>query len=178
VIFTESTIRGAYVVDIDRIEDDRGFFARAWCRREFEAAGLNPDLVQINLARSHTRGTLRGMHYQDAPHSEAKLARCTRGAVYDVIVDLRPDSSTFRRWLGVELTDENHRMLYVPEGVAHGYQTLTDDAELCYQTSREYAPESAGGVRYDDPAFTIEWPIPVSVISEADRTWPDFGAPS
>jgi dTDP-4-dehydrorhamnose 3,5-epimerase len=175
VIFTETGIEGAYVVDIEPREDDRGFFARAWCRREFEDAGLNADLVQINLARSYRMGTLRGMHYQGAPHAEVKLARCTRGAIYDVAVDLRPESPTFRRWFGLELTADNHRMLYVPEGFAHGYQTLTDDAEMCYQTSQFYDSASAGGVRYDDPAFGIDWPLPVSVISEADRSWPDFG---
>jgi dTDP-4-dehydrorhamnose 3,5-epimerase len=174
VIFTETELEGAYLVDIEPIEDDRGFFARGWCRREFEGAGLSTDLVQVNLARSHVRGTLRGMHYQEAPHAEVKLARCTKGAIYDVAVDLRPESRTFTRWFGVELSADNHRMLYVPEGFAHGYQTLTDDAEMSYQTSQFYAGGSAAGVRYDDPAFGIEWPLPVSVISEADRSWPDF----
>src|SRR5215510_4319220 len=153
VIFTETGLPGAYVVGIKRIEDDRGFFARGFCRREFEEAGLDPTLVQINLARSIRKGTLRGMHFQEAPHEENKLVRCTRGALYDVMVDLRPDSPTFKRWFGLELTDENHQMLYVPKGFAHGYQTLTDDAEMCYQTSQFYAGGSARGVRYDDPAF-------------------------
>jgi dTDP-4-dehydrorhamnose 3,5-epimerase len=174
VIFTETGLPGAYVVGVKRIEDDRGFFARGWCRREFEEAGLNPNLVQVNLARSHRKGTLRGLHYQVAPHAEAKLARCTKGAIYDVLVDLRPDSPTFKRWFGIELTDDNHQMLYVPEGFAHGYQTLTDGAEMLYQTSQFYAAPSARGVRYDDPAFGIAWPLPVSVISDADRGWADF----
>lgn len=174
MIFTETGLPGAYVVGIKRIEDDRGFFARGFCRREFEEAGLDPTLVQINLARSIRKGTLRGMHFQEAPHAENKLVRCTRGAIYDVMVDLRADSPTFKRWFGLELTDENHQMLYVPKGFAHGYQTLTDDAEMCYQTSQFYAGGSARGVRYDDPAFGINWPLAVSVISEADRRWADF----
>lgn len=174
MIFTETGLPGAYVVGIKRIEDDRGFFARGWCRQEFEAAGLNPDLVQINLARSLKQGTLRGLHYQEAPHAEAKLARCTKGAIFDVLVDLRPDSPTFKRWFGLELTADNHQMLYVPEGFAHGYETLTDDAEMCYHTSRFYAASAARGVRYDDPAFGIAWPLAVSVISDADRRWADF----
>lgn len=174
MIFTETGLTGAYVVGIKRIEDDRGFFARGWCRREFEEAGLNPGLVQINLARSLKQGTLRGLHYQEAPHAEAKLARCTKGAIFDVLVDLRPDSPTFKRWFGLELTADNHQMLYVPEGFAHGYETLTDDAEMCYHTSQFYAAASARGVRYDDPAFGIAWPLPVAVISDADRRWADF----
>lgn len=174
MIFTETGLPGAYVVGIKPIEDDRGFFARGWCRKEFQEAGLNPDLVQVNLARSHQKGTLRGLHLQIPPHAEAKLARCTRGAIFDVLVDLRPDSPTFKRWFGLELSEDNHQMLYVPEGFAHGYQTLTDGAEMLYQTSQFYAGGSARGVRYDDPAFGIEWPLPVSVISDADRRWADF----
>jgi dTDP-4-dehydrorhamnose 3,5-epimerase len=174
MIFTETGLAGAYVVGIKPIEDDRGFFARGWCRKEFQEAGLNPDLVQVNLARSHRKGTLRGLHLQLAPHAEAKLARCTKGAIFDVMVDLRPDSATFKRWFGLELSEDNHQMLYVPEGFAHGYQTLTDDAEMLYQTSQFYAGPSARGVRWDDPAFGIAWPLPVSVLSDADRRWPDF----
>ena len=174
MIFTETELAGAYIIDIKRIEDERGFFGRSWCRREFEDHGLNPTHVQSNVGFSHRQGTLRGMHYQAAPHAEAKLVRCTAGTIYDLIVDLRPDSPTHRHWLGVELSAENHRMLYVPEGFAHGYQTLTDNSEIFYQTSAFFNADSAGGVRYDDPAFGIEWPIAVSVISDKDRSWPDY----
>ena len=174
MIFTQVSLAGAYQVDLQRIEDSRGFFARGWCRREFGDRRLNPDLAQVNLAFTYLKGTLRGMHFQVPPHTEAKLVRCTRGAIYDVIVDLRPRSPTFRQWLGVELTADNRRMLYVPEGLAHGYQTLVDNTEIWYQTSEFYTPSSARGVRHDDPAFAVRWPLPVSVISEADRNWPDF----
>lgn len=172
--FTETTLEGAFIVDLKRIEDERGFFARGWCREEFTAHGLNPGMVQLNVGFSRKEGTLRGMHYQTAPAEEAKLARCTRGAIYDVIIDLRRGSPTHRRWIGVELTADNRRMLYAPEGFAHGYQALTDDAEMYYQTTHLYAPASATGVRFDDPAFGITWPRPVSVISTQDRGWPDY----
>jgi dTDP-4-dehydrorhamnose 3,5-epimerase len=172
--FEETTLPGAYILELERREDERGFFARVWCAEELREAGLDTSVVQANIGFSHRRGTLRGMHFQEPPHAEVKIVRCTLGAVYDVIVDLRPGSPTHRRWLGVELTAENRRQLYVPEGFAHGYQTLTDDTEICYQTSREYAPESARGVRYDDPAFGIEWPVAVTVVSEADLAWPDY----
>ena len=174
MIFTETAIKGGYLVDIARHEDHRGFFARAWCRREFEAHGLNPDLAQINVGHSHKKGTLRGLHFQTAPHQEAKLARCTMGAIYDVMVDLRPDSPTYLQWFGVELSAQNRRMLYVPEGCAHGYQTLADGTEMLYQTSDFYAPAQALGVRYDDPAFAIVWPLDVTVISDADKNWPSY----
>jgi dTDP-4-dehydrorhamnose 3,5-epimerase len=172
--FEEIELKGAFVVGLKKIEDNRGFFARAWCQKEFADAGLNPNLVQINLAVSQKAGTLRGMHFQEAPHAEAKLIRCTRGRIFDVMIDLRPESPTHRKWFGLELSAENHRMLYVPEGFAHGYLTLTDDAEMLYQTSHVFASTSARGVRYDDPAFAIAWPLPVSVISDADRNWPDY----
>jgi dTDP-4-dehydrorhamnose 3,5-epimerase len=174
MIFTETELKGAYVVGVKKIEDERGFFARGWCQKEFAASGLNPNLVQINVATSLKKGTLRGMHFQEAPHDEAKLVRCTRGAIYDVIIDLRPGSPTRTRWIGLNLSADNYQMLYAPEGFAHGYQTLTDDAEMYYQTSAFYAPSAARGVRYDDPAFGIRWPLPVSVISDADRKWPDY----
>ena len=174
MIFTETAMPGSWLVDLKLIEDDRGFFARGWCAQEFADHGLNPQLKQINVAFNPRRGTLRGMHFQEPPWAEAKLVRCTRGAIYDVIVDLRPGSPTFRQWLGVELTAENHRMLYVPEGCAHGYQTLVDATEMYYQTTAAYAPTAAKGVRYDDPAFGIEWPLPVAAISAADRGWPAF----
>jgi len=170
----ETAVAGSYVIEIDRREDPRGFFARTWCRREFEELGLDPALVQINVGFNLRAGTLRGMHFQRAPFEETKVVRCTRGAVVDVAIDLRPDSPTYRRWAAVELTADNHRMLYVPRGCAHGYQTLVDDTELCYQTSQVYAPEHATGVRYDDPAFAVRWPLAVTVLSDADRRWPDF----
>jgi dTDP-4-dehydrorhamnose 3,5-epimerase len=163
------------VIDIEPHEDERGFFARAWCEREFEQQGLSTSIVQCNLAYNRSRSTLRGMHYQEPPHAEVKLVRCTRGAIYDVIVDLRPGSSTFTRWIGIELTADNHRMLYVPEGFAHGYQTLADDTETYYQVSAFHDPASARGVRWDDPAFGITWPdAERRIISDKDQAWPDY----
>jgi dTDP-4-dehydrorhamnose 3,5-epimerase len=172
--FTETRLKGAFVIDLRRIADHRGFFGRGWCRDEMAQHGLIPDMVQLNVGFNHQKGTVRGMHFQDPPHQEAKLVRCTRGAIIDVIVDLRPDSPTHRQWLGVELTADNHTMLYVPEGVAHGYQTLTDDAEMYYMTSASYAPAAARGVRYNDPAFGIAWPLAVTAISDVDAKWPDY----
>jgi dTDP-4-dehydrorhamnose 3,5-epimerase len=174
--FTETPLKGACVVRLRKIEDDRGYFARAWCRDEFVQQGLNPAMVQLNVGFSHRRGTVRGMHYQLAPHAEAKFVRCTRGAIYDVIIDLRERSPTFGRWYGLELAPDNGLMVYAPEGFAHGYQTLQDDTEMYYLTSSPFAPDAARGVRYDDPAFEITWPLPVSFISAADRGWPDFRA--
>ncbi len=167
-----------FVVEMDLHEDERGAFGRAWCRREFEAMGLSTELAQINVGFSKRRGTLRGLHYQRPPFGEVKLVRCTRGAVFDVAVDLRSGSPSFARWVGVELTMDNRQMLYVPPGCAHGYLTLTDDAEITYLTSEYYRPETALGVRFDDPAFTIDWPLPVSVISERDLAWPLLQADS
>lgn len=172
--FTETALKGAFLVGLKKIEDDRGFFARGWCRDEFAAHGLNPDMVQLNVGFSHRRGTIRGLHYQAAPHQEAKFVRCTRGAIFDVIVDLRPESPTRGRWYGAELTADNGLMLYAPEGFAHGYLTLVDDTEAYYLTSCAYAPASARGVRYNDPAFAITWPLPVTVVSDADGAWPDY----
>ena len=173
--FTETELAGAFVIDIEPREDERGFFARAWCEREFEAHGLSTRVVQCNVAYNHRRWTLRGMHFQTAPHAEVKIVRCTRGAIYDVIIDLRADSPTFKQWLAFELTAENRRMLYVPEGFAHGYQTLMDETETYYQVSEFYEPASERGVRWDDPAFRIVWPIgEPGVISDKDRTWPDY----
>ncbi len=174
MIFTETELKGAYIIDIERREDDRGFFARTWCQQEFEAHGLVARVVQANTSYNRRKGTLRGMHYQRAPHAEAKLVRAVRGAIYDVIIDLRPDSPTYKRWIGVELTADNRRALFVPEGFAHGFQTLEDDTDVIYQVSAFYTPGAEGGVRYNDPAFAIEWPLPVSVISEKDAAWPDF----
>ena len=172
--FTSTPLAGLTVVQPKKIEDRRGFFARAWCRDELAQHGLNPDMLQLNVGFSHVKGTLRGMHYQEAPHAEAKFVRCTRGAIYDVALDLRPESATRGQWFGVELNADNGTMLYIPEGFAHGYQTLTDAAEMYYLTSALYSAAASKGVRYDDPAFSIDWPLSVSVISDADRSWPDF----
>jgi dTDP-4-dehydrorhamnose 3,5-epimerase len=172
--FEPTRIPGAVIIDIEPIEDDRGFFARTFCRQEFEQHGLSPHIAQCSISFNRKRGTLRGMHYQAAPHEEAKLVRCTRGSLYDVIVDLRPTSPAFRKWISVELSGASFRMLYVPEGVAHGYLTLEDDTEVFYQVSENYAPQYTRGVRWDDPAFGIEWPLPVAVIAQRDRSYPDF----
>ena len=174
MIFSETKLKGAYILDLERATDERGYFARRWCVRECADHGLNASVVQVNVGHSRRRGTLRGMHFQVAPHAEVKTVHCSRGALYDVIVDLREDSPTKGQWIGVELTAENGRMLYVPEGFAHGYQTLMDETDLVYQTSQFYVKEAAKGVRYDDPAFAIQWPLPVSVISSGDRSWPDY----
>jgi dTDP-4-dehydrorhamnose 3,5-epimerase len=171
-----SPIVGVCTVEIDPIRDERGFFARTWDSTMFARHGLNGRLAQTSVSYNPRRGTLRGMHYQVAPHEEAKLVRCTAGAVYDVAVDLRPGSPTLTRWWGIELTADNRRALYVPEGCAHGFLTLTDQVEVLYQISEYWAPDAGRGVRWDDPAFGIEWPGDVLVISERDRTYPDFGA--
>lgn len=172
--FTPTELKDAYVIDIEQRADERGFFARTWCQQEFAQHGLVATIAQANMSYNHKRGTLRGMHFQRAPHAEVKIIRCTRGAIYDVIIDLRPESPTYKRWIGVELTAKNYRMLYVPEGFGHGFQTLEDETEVAYNVSQFYTPGAEGGVRYNDPAFGIEWPLPVSVISEKDADWPDF----
>jgi dTDP-4-dehydrorhamnose 3,5-epimerase len=175
MIFQEAPLPGAYVIDLERLKDHRGFFARSWCSREFASRGLNTALVQCNVAFSERRGTLRGVHYQREPFAEVKLVRCTKGKIADVIIDLRPQSPTYLRWIAVELSEENRRQLYVPEGFAHGYQTLTDDSEVFYQVTQFYAPDAEIGIRYDDPLFGIEWPVSDDiVISEKDRSWPDY----
>jgi dTDP-4-dehydrorhamnose 3,5-epimerase len=158
MLFTETKLSGAFIVDLQRLEDERGFFARAWDPIEFESHGLNPLLVQTNISFNRLRGTLRGMHYQIAPHEEAKLVRCTMGSIWDVIVDLRHGSGSYRQWVAVELSAQNRRMLYVPEGFAHGFQTLVDDTEVFYQMSALYAPDAARGICWDDPALGIDWP--------------------
>jgi len=176
VLFAETLIKGAYIIDLVRHEDGRGFFARSWCQREFEEHGLNPKMVQCNISFNNRRGTLRGMHYQAAPFEEARLVRCLAGAIYDVIIDLRSNSPTFKKWLAIELTANNRRALFIPEGLAHGFQTLADDTEVFYQMSEFYTPDAARGLRWDDPAFGIEWPIETLIISEKDRTYPNWSA--
>jgi len=175
MIFVETKLKGALIVEPEKLEDQRGFFARVWCQKEFEAYGLNPTVAQINISFNKNRGAIRGLHYQTAPNEEAKLIRCTKGAIYDVIIDLRPDSTTYLEWIGVELTADNHMMLYVPENFAHGYQSLTDDTEIFYPVSQFYSPESVQGVRWNDPTFSIDWPqVDNLVISEQDKSWPDY----
>ena len=174
MVFEELGVIGAFIIEPEKRADDRGFFARLWCQDELQKRGLCGHIAQINTGFSPKVGTLRGMHLQLPPHAEVKIARCTRGAAFDVVVDLRRGSASYRRWAGVELTPGNARMVYVPEGCTHGYLTLADDTELVYTTSHTYASAAARGVRYDDPAFAIGWPAPMRVISQADRSWPDF----
>jgi len=174
VIFHETDLKGALLIEIERHEDTRGFFARSWCQQECEAHGLNPNVVQCNVSFNTHKGTLRGLHYQSFPHQEAKLVRCTAGAIYDVIVDLRPTSSGFKKHAAFTLTAGNHAMLYVPEGFAHGFLTLEDNTEIFYQMSDFYSPHSSKGVRWNDPAFGIYWPFPPSVISDRDQSYPDY----
>jgi dTDP-4-dehydrorhamnose 3,5-epimerase len=175
MICKETKLKRAFVIEPEKRTDERGFFARVWCRREFEAHGLATNIVQSNVSVSKKAGTLRGMHYQKAPFEEAKLIRCTKGAIYDVIIDLRPTSSTYTQWIAEELTEHNYRMLYVPEGFAHGFQSLTDDVEVFYHVSQFYSPEAERGIRWNDPQFGIQWPeIGTRIISDKDRNWPDY----
>jgi dTDP-4-dehydrorhamnose 3,5-epimerase len=174
--FTETRLPGAFIVEIEKLEDSRGFFARTWCRREFEQHGLDTDVMQANMSFNRLKGTLRGMHYQDEPFGETKVVRCSQGAVYDVIIDLRPSSPTYLQHVGVELTAANCRMLFVPRMFAHGFQTLVDDTVVTYQVGQFYTPGAERGIRYDDPLFGIAWPVPVAVISDKDKNWPDFTA--
>jgi dTDP-4-dehydrorhamnose 3,5-epimerase len=174
VKFVPTPLPGAVVLDLERREDERGFFARSFCQQEFAAHGLDVSVAQCNVSFNRRRGTLRGMHWQVEPHGEAKLVRVTRGTLYDVIVDLRPGQATYCRWFGVELTADNHRALYIPVGFAHGFQTLTDDVEVFYQMSTYYVAEAQRGVRWDDPAFGIEWPVRPPFLSDRDATYPDF----
>lgn len=173
--FVETPLAGAYTIDLDRIEDERGFFARSFCAREFAALNLDEAIVQCNVSFNHRAGTLRGMHYQAEPHSEAKLVRCTMGRILDVIVDIRPDSSTRGRCFSVELSAQNHRMLFIPRGFAHGFQTLVDNSEVFYQMSALYEPSAARGLRWDDPVLAIAWPITEPIVSEKDRAYPLMG---
>ncbi len=172
--FSEMRLDGVYLIEMEPVTDERGFFARTWCQREFKEHGLNPQLVQCSVSFNTLRGTVRGMHYQDEPHAETKVVRCTRGALFDALIDLRPNSPSFRQWIGVELTADNRRMLYVPPGIAHGFQTLEDNTEVAYQISEFHHPECAKGVRWDDPAFGLTWPEPVRIIAPRDQRYPDF----
>jgi dTDP-4-dehydrorhamnose 3,5-epimerase len=171
MIFTTTALKDALIVDVEEKHDHRGFFARSFCAQEFMAHGLKPTVAQCNISFNHKKGTVRGMHYQVSPATETKLVRCTKGAIYDVIIDMRPESPTFLSHFGVELTADNHRALYVPEMFAHGYQTLTDDAEVVYQVSEFYTPGYERGLRYNDPFFNIEWPLPVTEVSIKDLNW-------
>lgn len=172
--FTQTKLQDAYIIDIEPISDERGFFARGWCQREFEKHGLTSRISQANISYNKIKGTLRGLHYQAAPNEEAKLVRCTCGSIFDVMVDLRKESPTYGQWVGAELTAENRRMLLIPEGFAHGFQTLQDNTEVFYQVSEFYTPGAERGARYNDPAFGIEWPMSVSSISDKDAAWPDY----
>jgi dTDP-4-dehydrorhamnose 3,5-epimerase len=174
MIFTETKLSGAFIIDLEKRGDSRGFFARSFCQDEFERHGLVNKVVQTNVSLSKHQGTLRGMHYQEAPYAETKLVRCTQGAIYDVIVDIRPESPTFKQWIGVELSSSNHRMLFVPQHFAHGFITLMDDSEVTYQVSQVYHPGSERGLRYNDPALGIIWPQEVKVISDKDASWADM----
>lgn len=177
MIFTPTPLAGAFIVEVEPQADERGLFARTFCAEEFARHGLCASFPQCSTSFNHKAGTLRGLHYQAAPHAEAKLVRATAGAIFDVIVDLRAGSQTHRAWFGVELTATNRRALYIPEGLAHGFQTLADGAEVFYQISRPYVPEAARGARWDDPAFGISWPPAAArTISDRDRNWPDFRA--
>lgn len=172
MIFIETKLKDSYIIELEKITDERGFFARSWCQKEFEKYGLNSNLVQCNISYNKTKGTLRGMHYQIEPYPEAKLVRCTQGAIYDVIIDLRSNSPTFKQWIGIELTAKNHKMLYIPKGFAHGFQTLEDDSEVFYQMSEFYHPECARGVKWNDPSFNIQWLLTENLtISERDLSY-------
>jgi dTDP-4-dehydrorhamnose 3,5-epimerase len=174
MIFQEAELKGVFIIDPEREEDERGFFARTWCQEEFKSHGLNPVWVQDNLSFNKKKGTLRGLHYQTEPHGEIKLVRCTMGSIYDAVVDLRRNSPSFRQWLAIELSAENRKMLYIPKGFAHGYQTLTDHTEVFYQMSESYHPESARGVKWNDPAFGIHWPKGERILSDQDRGFQNF----
>jgi dTDP-4-dehydrorhamnose 3,5-epimerase len=171
MIFIETKLKGAFVIEIERHEDSRGFFARGFCQHEFEAHGLKPIIAQANIAFNHRKGTLRGMHFQFPPAAETKFVRCTRGAILDIIVDLRPESPTYLQHVAAELTEQNYRALYVPERFAHGYQVLRDETETSYQVGEFYTPECEGGLLYDDPRLALTWPLPITVVSDKDRGW-------
>ena len=172
--FRQTELPGVYLIEPQRLADERGFFARTFCARELGERGLATEIAQSSVSFNPTQGTLRGMHYQAAPHGETKIIRCTRGAIWDCLIDLRPDSPTYKRWVGERLTADNHKLFYVPEGIAHGFLTLEPDSEVFYEISTFYVPEAARGVRWDDPAFGIEWPGEPRLLSERDRTYPNF----
>ncbi len=172
--FTRTELEGVWLIDLDTHDDERGFFARCWCRRDFEEHGLNPDIAQCNISFNRKRGTLRGMHYQAPPHEEAKLIRVTRGAVFDVVIDVRPDSATHLQWFSTELSIHDPRMLYISAGFAHGFQTLQDETEVFYQMSAFHCPEVARGIRWNDPALNIPWPVERKIISAQDRSYGDI----
>jgi dTDP-4-dehydrorhamnose 3,5-epimerase len=172
VIFTETPLAGAFVIDLERIEDDRGFFARAWAEDEFEAHGLNATIAQTNMSKTLTAGTFRGFHWQDPPFGEAKTVRCVAGSVFDCIIDMRPDSVTYRQWFGVELSANNGRMLYIPEQFANGFLITEDNTVLLYNVTRPFQPGNERGVRHDDPTLAAEWPHPVEHVSDKDAAWP------
>ena len=174
MIVTAARIHGARIIDLERVSDERGFFARSWCRSELSAQGLDVDIAQESLSYTARRGTIRGLHFQRPPFAETKIVRCSRGAIFDVALDLRVGSPTFLEWQGIELTAENRRAFYVPMGCAHGFQSLSDDTEVFYQITRFHEAQAASGYRYDDPAFAIAWPLPVSLVGERDLAWPPF----
>jgi len=174
VLFIETKLDGVYIIELEKMEDDRGFFARTFCQREFEAYGLNPRVAQCSTSFNKKKGTLRGLHYQVAPYEEVKVVSCKSGAIYDVAVDLRPDSPAFKQWMAVELTEDNRKALYIPAGCAHGFQTLVDNAEVYYQISEFYHPEAAKGIRWDDPTFGVQWPVENPFVSAKDTSWPAF----
>jgi dTDP-4-dehydrorhamnose 3,5-epimerase len=174
MIFASTRLEGALLIDIEPIKDQRGFFARTWCRRELAARGLDTEIAQESVSYNRLRGTVRGLHFQRPPYEETKIVRCVRGAIFDVILDLRPHSSSYLQWQGFDLTAENRRAVYIPKGFAHGFQTLAESCEIAYQISTFYAPEVACGYRYDDAAFRITWPLPPTMISERDLGWPKF----
>jgi dTDP-4-dehydrorhamnose 3,5-epimerase len=174
MIFNKTELEDAYIIELQEFNDERGFFARAFCEKEFKDHGIDFRVVQANTSYSSKKHTLRGMHYQEKPHQEAKLIKCTKGAIYDVIIDMRPDSPTFKKWAGVELTEQNRKMIYVPEGFAHGFLTLEDDTEVYYPVTESYTPGAEKGIRWDDPAFNIDWPAKAAIISAKDKSWPLF----
>ncbi len=174
MVFKDTELKDAYIIELERLSDERGFFSRTYCEHEFREHGIEHHIVQANVSYNKVKGTLRGMHYQMQSYGEAKLIRCTKGAIYDVIIDIRPDSKSYKNWISVELNEQNHRMLYVPEGFAHGFITLEDSTEVSYQMSEFYKPGVGKGIRWNDPAFAINWPVAVSEISEKDKNWTDF----
>ncbi len=174
MIFKETKLKGAFVIEMEKLQDERGFFGRSWCKEEFEANGLNANIVQVNTSLSYKKGTLRGLHYQKNPYEETKLIRCTKGAIFDVIIDLRPNSPTFKNWFGIELNESNHKMLYVPEKFAQGFITLEDNSEITYFATQFYESGYDCGLRYNDPQFNIKWPLSATVISPKDKNAQDF----